>query len=194
MAILPTKLMNATFFPRIFFVIIMGKRDIRKLFVLPSSQNKNNSNYHGKIYQHLLLPFNQKPRRFSLPLKLSPPRVIPVRMLRKEHNVDKREVLQTHATQIQTLQNELESLRAQFTNLKGKSSQRANHAQPVQGSKSHEGPPRSFYGLSSDAMVGEYVLSSAHNSSLTLEFAIFFCPSYSATQEVNVAPKVSTIR
>jgi hypothetical protein len=27
---------------------------------------------------------------------------------KKEHNVDKREVLQAHATQIQTLQNELE--------------------------------------------------------------------------------------
>jgi hypothetical protein len=39
-------------------VIIMGKKDIRKLFVLPSSQHKSNSNYHGKICLHLLLPFN----------------------------------------------------------------------------------------------------------------------------------------
>jgi hypothetical protein len=31
---------------------------------------------------------------------------------KKEHNVDKREVLQAHAAQVQTLQNELESLRA----------------------------------------------------------------------------------
>jgi hypothetical protein len=31
---------------------------------------------------------------------------------KKEHNVDKREVLQAHATQIQILQNELESLKA----------------------------------------------------------------------------------
>ncbi len=31
---------------------------------------------------------------------------------KKEHNVDKREVLQAHAIQVQTLQNELESLRA----------------------------------------------------------------------------------
>jgi dynactin complex subunit len=66
---------------------------------------------------------------------------------KKKHNVDKREVFQAHATQIQTLQNELESLRAQLTNLKGKSSQPTNHAQPVQGSGSREGPPRSFYGL-----------------------------------------------
>ncbi len=36
-AILPIKLMNETFLPRISFVIIMGKRDIMKLFVLPSS-------------------------------------------------------------------------------------------------------------------------------------------------------------
>jgi hypothetical protein len=36
-AILPIKLVNATFFLRISFVIIVGKRDIRKLFVLLSS-------------------------------------------------------------------------------------------------------------------------------------------------------------
>ncbi len=41
---------------------------------------------------------------------------------KKEHNVNKREVLQAHAIQVQTLQNELESLRAQLANLKGKSS------------------------------------------------------------------------
>ncbi len=43
-------------------------------------------------------------------------------------------------------------------------------------------------------MVGEYVLFSAHNSSLTLEFATSFCPSYFTTQEANVAPRVSTTR
>jgi hypothetical protein len=77
-------------------------------------------------------------------------------------------VLQAHAVQTQIMQNELESLKAQFVNLKGKSSQPTSHAQLVQGSRSQEGPPRPFYGLSHDAMVGEYVLSSAHNSSLTL--------------------------
>jgi uncharacterized protein involved in exopolysaccharide biosynthesis len=41
---------------------------------------------------------------------------------KKEHNADKREVLQAHAIQVQILQNELESLRAQLANLKGKSS------------------------------------------------------------------------
>ncbi len=66
-----------------FFVIIVGKMDIRKLLVLPSPRNGSNSNYHGKICQHLSLPLNQKPRHFSLPLKLSPPRVILVRMLKK---------------------------------------------------------------------------------------------------------------
>jgi hypothetical protein len=82
MAILPTKLMSATFLPRISFLIIVGKRDIRKLFVFPSSQNRNNFNYHGKIYQHLPLPLNQKPRHLNLPLRLSPPRVIIIRMLK----------------------------------------------------------------------------------------------------------------
>ncbi len=99
---------------------------------------------------------------------------------KKEHNAGKKEVLHAHAIQVQTLQNELESLRAQLDNLKGKSSQPASHAQPVQGSRSWEGPPRSFYALSHDAMVGEYVLSSAHNSNLTPEFATSFCPSYFA--------------
>ncbi len=64
---------------------------------------------------------------------------------KKEHNVNKREVLQTHAIQIQTLQNELESLRAQLANLKSKSSQPDGHAQCVQDSGSREGPSRSFY-------------------------------------------------
>ncbi len=83
-------------------------------------------------------------------------------------------MLQAHAIQVQTLQNELESLKAQLANLKGKSSQPASHAQPVQGLGSRKGPPRSFYGLPHDAMVGEYVLSTPHNSSLTPEFATFF--------------------
>jgi hypothetical protein len=74
---------NATFFSRISFVIIVGKRDIRKLFVLPSFQNGSNSDYHGKICQHLPLPLNQKPRHLNLPLMLSPPKVIPVKMLRR---------------------------------------------------------------------------------------------------------------
>jgi hypothetical protein len=63
-------------------------------------------------------------------------------------------------------------------NLKGKSSQLAGHAQPVHGSGSWEGPPRSFYGLPHDAMVGEYVFSSAHNYGLSPKFATFFCPFY----------------
>jgi len=103
-------------------------------------------------------------------------------------------VLQAHAIQVQTLQNELESLRAQLANLKGKSSQPAGHAQPVQGSGSREGPPRSFYGLPHDAMVGEYVLSTPHNSSFTPEFATSFCLSYIAAQEASVAPRVFATR
>jgi hypothetical protein len=80
---MPTKLVNVTFLPRISFVIIVGKKDIKTPSVLPSSRNGNNSDYHGKICQHLSLPFNQKPRHFSLPLRLYPPRVIPIRMLRR---------------------------------------------------------------------------------------------------------------
>jgi hypothetical protein len=80
-AILPTKLVSATFLPRISFVIIVGKRDIKKLSVLPSSRNRSNFDYHGKICQHLPFSLNQKPRHFSLPFRLCPPRVIPVRML-----------------------------------------------------------------------------------------------------------------
>jgi len=40
-------------------------------------------------------------------------------------------------------------------------------------------------------MVGEYVLSSAHNCSLTPKFTTSFCPSYVAAQEASVAPRVS---
>jgi hypothetical protein len=47
---MPTKLVSATFLLRIFFVIIVGMKDIRKLFGLPRSQNESNSDYHGKIY------------------------------------------------------------------------------------------------------------------------------------------------
>jgi hypothetical protein len=43
-------------------------------------------------------------------------------------------------------------------------------------------------------MVGEYVLSTPHNSSLTREFVTSFCPSYVAAQEANVAPRVFATR
>jgi hypothetical protein len=43
-------------------------------------------------------------------------------------------------------------------------------------------------------MVGEYVFSNARNFSLTLEFAISFCPSYFAAQKASVALRVSTTR
>jgi hypothetical protein len=82
-AILPIKLVSATLFMRISFVSIVGKRDIRNLSVLPSFQSESNSDYNGKICQHLPLSLNQKPRHLSLPLRLCPPRVIPTRMLRR---------------------------------------------------------------------------------------------------------------
>jgi hypothetical protein len=43
-------------------------------------------------------------------------------------------------------------------------------------------------------MVGEYVLFSAHISSLTPEFATSFCPSYFAALEASVAPRVFATR
>jgi hypothetical protein len=64
----------------------------------------------------------------------------------------------------------------------------------VQGLGLWEGPLRSFYGLSHDAMVGEYVLSNAHNFSFTPEFTTSFCPSYFEAQKASVAPIVSTTR
>jgi hypothetical protein len=42
---------------------------------------------------------------------------------KKEHNADKKEMLQAYAIQVQILQNELESLRTQIANLKSKFSQ-----------------------------------------------------------------------
>ncbi len=85
-------------------------------------------------------------------------------------------------------------MNAQLANLKDKFSYLACHAQPVQGSGSWEGPPRSFYGLSHDAMVGEYVSSSAHNSGLTPKFVTYFCPSYFIAQEASVALRVFATR
>jgi hypothetical protein len=40
---------------------------------------------------------------------------------KKERNADKREVLQAHVAQVQSLENEFESLKAQLVNLKCKS-------------------------------------------------------------------------
>jgi hypothetical protein len=42
-------------------------------------------------------------------------------------------MFQAHVAQVQTLQNELESLTTQLVNLQGKFSQPTSHAQPVQG-------------------------------------------------------------
>jgi hypothetical protein len=43
-------------------------------------------------------------------------------------------------------------------------------------------------------MVGEYVLSNAHNCSFTPKFVTSFCPSYVATQKSSVAPRVFATR
>jgi hypothetical protein len=87
MPILPTKLICATFLLKIYFVIIVGKRDIKRLFILPSSQNISKSDYHNKICQHLPLPLNQKPRHLNLPLMFSPPRVNLVKRGYLEHYI-----------------------------------------------------------------------------------------------------------
>jgi hypothetical protein len=87
MAILPTKLVSVTFFLRISFVIIVGKKDIKNLLVLSSSRNGSNFDYHNKICEHLSLPLNQKWKHLSLPFWLSPPRVILVKMLRRRNTM-----------------------------------------------------------------------------------------------------------
>jgi hypothetical protein len=43
-------------------------------------------------------------------------------------------------------------------------------------------------------MVGEYVISSAHNFSFTPEFSISFFPFYFVAQKASVAPKVFATR
>jgi hypothetical protein len=43
-------------------------------------------------------------------------------------------------------------------------------------------------------MVGEYIFSTPHNSSLTPEFVTSFCPSYVVAQEASVAPRVFATR
>jgi hypothetical protein len=43
-------------------------------------------------------------------------------------------------------------------------------------------------------MVGEYVISSAHNFSLTPKFTTYLCPSYFVAQKATLAPKVFTTR
>jgi hypothetical protein len=79
--------MSVTFLPRISFVIIVRKKDIRKLYVLPSSRNGSNFDYHDKICKHLSLSFNQKLKHLSLSLKLCPPRVIPIKILRRRNTM-----------------------------------------------------------------------------------------------------------
>jgi hypothetical protein len=68
------------------------------------------------------------------------------------------------------------------------------HSKLVQGLGSQEGPPRLFYGLSQDAMVGEYVFSSVHNFSFTPKLVTSFCPSYFMAQEASATPKFFAIR
>jgi len=93
--------MSATFLPNISFVIIMGKRDIMNLSVLSSTQNESNSDYNSKICQHLPLSLNQKLRHFNLLTQALPTKGNSNKNVKKkEHNADKREVLQTHAIQI----------------------------------------------------------------------------------------------
>ncbi len=74
-----------------------------KLFVLPSSQNRSNFDYHCKIYKYLLLPLNQKPRHLCLPLRLSPLMGNSSKNVKKEYIANKKEVLQAHVAQVQTL-------------------------------------------------------------------------------------------
>jgi len=77
------------------------------------------------------MPLNQKPRHLNLQLRLSPPRVILIRMLRRRNTMlTKGRCFKPMPLKFKLYKNELKSLRAQLPNLKGKSSQPTNHAQP----------------------------------------------------------------
>jgi hypothetical protein len=90
--------MSAIFLLRISFVIIVGTRDIKKLFVLPSSQNGSNFDYHSKNLPASSRAPQRKtkapqPSTQALPIKVNSSK----NARKKEHNADKREVLQAHA-------------------------------------------------------------------------------------------------
>jgi hypothetical protein len=106
----------------------MRKKDIKKLFVLSSSHNGNNLITMAKFASIFHCPKTKakalQPSTQALHTKGNSNK----NAKKKQHNVGKREVLQAHATQVQILQNELESLKAQLANLKGKSSQLASQA------------------------------------------------------------------
>jgi hypothetical protein len=90
MAIMPTKLVNATFLPKISFVIIIEKRDIRKQFWLPR-QNLLTSSAPRQSKIKALQPSTQ-----AFPIESNSNKNVK----KKEHNVDKREVLQAHVAQV----------------------------------------------------------------------------------------------
>jgi hypothetical protein len=100
-AILPTKLVNATFLPRISFVIIMGKKGHheavcfakfpeRKQLWLPQ-QNLLTSSVVPQPKAKALQPSTQ-----ALPTKGNSNK----NAKKKEHNADKKEVLQAHVIQV----------------------------------------------------------------------------------------------
>jgi hypothetical protein len=67
----------------------------------------------------------------NLPLRLFPPKVIPIKMLRRRNTmVTKGRCFKPMPFKLKFYKNEPESLRAQLANLKGKSSQPTSHAQP----------------------------------------------------------------
>jgi hypothetical protein len=105
MAILPTKLVSETFLPRISLVIIMGKRGHQEVICFAKFSKR----------KQLQLPQQNLPTFFVPPqLKAKAPqpsiRAFPTKgnssknVKKKEHNVNKREVLQAHVAQIQILQ------------------------------------------------------------------------------------------
>ncbi len=82
--ILPTKLMSAPFLPKISFVIIMGKKDIKKLFVWQVPGMETTPITIAKSTSIFRCPSTKTQ---GLPLKLSPPKVIPIRMLRRKNTM-----------------------------------------------------------------------------------------------------------
>jgi hypothetical protein len=96
---------------------------------------------------------------------------------RKEKQSTKKEAFQAQTVQVQTLQNELETLHAQLASLKGKNAQSVQHVSPYHSDSRVQEAPRSFYGLPRDALVGECVKAPAPQPGLNAEFAPLTLPS-----------------
>jgi hypothetical protein len=66
-----------------FFCVIVGKRDIEKIVCFAKFSKRKQFRLPRQNLLAFFAALNQKPRHLNLPFRFSPPRVIPVRMLRR---------------------------------------------------------------------------------------------------------------